>query len=320
MKQQQQQRPIHTSSSKQMLSFAVLSRMRYLQAGSFLLCIIVLIICCTVLMPSFSSAAALSQTALDEGANLLPLTQQEISTRKSLTAAAAGAWITKADDDLHETGGIVTGLQGVVGSSYSTPKEEADEYSSRTTKSFCSRCSRLEEGAGTELQQQQQQQQEERAGETATTLQQQQQAAANDGLKGSPKPSSIESSDLVKMLNVPTKARSSRFRHRRMLDPNWCTNKDISITQSRLGSTGIPQYSVQIVNTCISECAPTNVHVYCGWFASSPPPNPNTFTRLAYNDCLVNGGRPLAAGSIVEFQYSNSFMYALSFRSANFCR
>jgi hypothetical protein len=68
----------------------------------------------------------------------------------------------------------VVGLQGVVGSSYSAPKEEADEYSSRTTKSFCSRCSRLEEGAGTELQQQQQ---EERAGETATTLQQQQQAA-----------------------------------------------------------------------------------------------------------------------------------------------
>jgi hypothetical protein len=68
----------------------------------------------------------------------------------------------------------VVGLQGVVGSSYSAPKEEADEYRSGTTKSFCSRCSRLEEGAGTELQQQQ----EERAGETATTLQQQ---AANGG-------------------------------------------------------------------------------------------------------------------------------------------
>ncbi len=40
------------------------------------------------------------------------------------------------------------------------------------------------------------------------------------GLKGSPKPSSIESSDLVKTLNVPTKARSSRFRNRRMLDPS----------------------------------------------------------------------------------------------------
>jgi len=40
------------------------------------------------------------------------------------------------------------------------------------------------------------------------------------GLKGSPKPSSTESSDLVKTLNVPTKARSSRFRNRRMLDPS----------------------------------------------------------------------------------------------------
>ncbi|KAH8934894.1 hypothetical protein BDL97_17G004200 [Sphagnum fallax] len=107
----------------------------------------------------------------------------------------------------------------------------------------------------------------------------------------------------------------------RPLSQDGCTNKDISITQSQLGSAaGIPQYSVQIVNTCISDCAPTNIHVYCGWFASSPPPNPNTFTRLAYNDCLVNGGRPLAQGSIVEFQYANSFMYALSFRSANFCR
>ncbi|KAH9537006.1 hypothetical protein CY35_16G029800 [Sphagnum magellanicum] len=123
------------------------------------------------------------------------------------------------------------------------------------------------------------------------------------------------------MQPTTNKARQARrFKSRRMLAPNGCTNKDISIMQSRDGSAGIPQYSVQIVNTCISECAPTNIHVYCGWFASSPPPNPNTFTRLAYNDCLVNGGRPLAQGSIVEFQYANSFMYALSFRSANFCR
>ncbi|CAK9867045.1 unnamed protein product [Sphagnum jensenii] len=148
-------------------------------------------------------------------------------------------------------------------------------------------------------------------------------AAASAELKGSPKSSSIE---LPPCLNETPlaqhkKATRRRFRNRRMLAPNGCTNKDISITQSQLGSAaGIPQYSVQIVNTCISDCAPTNIHVYCGWFASSPPPNPNTFTRLAYNDCLVNGGRPLAQGSIVEFQYANSFMYALSFRSANFCR
>jgi hypothetical protein len=57
-----------------------------------------------------ASYCACTSAALDEGANLLPLTQQEISRTKSLTAAAAaGAWITKADDDLHETGGIITG-------------------------------------------------------------------------------------------------------------------------------------------------------------------------------------------------------------------
>ena len=99
-----------------------------------------------------------------------------------------------------------------------------------------------------------------------------------------------------------------------------CTNKDISITQSRDGSVGIPQYTVQIVNTCMSECAPSDIHVYCGWFASSPPPNPNTFTRVAYNDCLVNGGRALPHGSVIQFQYANSFMYPLRFKSANFCR
>ncbi|CAK9263813.1 unnamed protein product [Sphagnum jensenii] len=142
--------------------------------------------------------------------------------------------------------------------------------------------------------------------------------------RGSSSKSSRESQSPVEpfmMQPTTNKARQARrFKSRRMLAPNGCTNKDISIMQSRDGSAGIPQYSVQIVNTCISECAPTNIHVYCGWFASSPPPNPNTFTRLAYNDCLVNGGRPLAQGSIVEFQYANSFMYALSFRSANFCR
>ncbi|CAK9207819.1 unnamed protein product [Sphagnum troendelagicum] len=148
---------------------------------------------------------------------------------------------------------------------------------------------------------------------------------SSGGFEGgsSSKSSSELQSPVEPFMMQPTtnKARQGRrFKSRRMLAPNGCTNKDISIMQSRDGSAGIPQYSVQIVNTCISECAPTNIHVYCGWFASSPPPNPNTFTRLAYDDCLVNGGRPLAQGSIVEFQYANSFMYALSFRSANFCR
>lgn len=99
-----------------------------------------------------------------------------------------------------------------------------------------------------------------------------------------------------------------------------CTNKDISITQRRDGSPGIPRFSVQIVNTCMSDCAPADIHVYCGWFASSPPPNPNVFQRVSYDDCLVNGGRPLGHSTIIQFQYANSFMYPLQVRSARFCR
>ncbi|XP_024400377.1 uncharacterized protein [Physcomitrium patens] len=90
-------------------------------------------------------------------------------------------------------------------------------------------------------------------------------------------------------------------RNRRMLQQtrNLCTNKDISISQGPDGSPGMPHFSVQIVNTCMSGCAPSQVHVYCGWFASASLVNPNIFQRLAYNDCLVNGGRPLKQGEIM---------------------
>jgi hypothetical protein len=99
-----------------------------------------------------------------------------------------------------------------------------------------------------------------------------------------------------------------------------CTNKDISISQSRETLTGIPQYVVQIVNTCVSsECAPYNIHLHCGWFASARIINPKLFKRLSFDDCLVNGGKPLTSSQIITFTYSNSFVYPLSFKSAKFC-
>lgn len=98
-----------------------------------------------------------------------------------------------------------------------------------------------------------------------------------------------------------------------------CTNRDLSISQSRGSSTGIPQFIVQIVNTCVSGCAPSNIHLHCGWFASARIVNPRTFKRLAYDDCLVNGGKPLRTSQIIRFTYSNSFMYPIAFKSAKFC-
>lgn len=98
-----------------------------------------------------------------------------------------------------------------------------------------------------------------------------------------------------------------------------CTNRDLSISQSRGSSTGIPQYIVQIVNTCVSGCAPSNIHLHCGWFASAKIVNPRTFKRLSFDDCLVNGGMPLKTSQIIRFTYSNSFMYPIAFKSAKFC-
>ncbi|KAG9457832.1 hypothetical protein H6P81_002340 [Aristolochia fimbriata] len=98
-----------------------------------------------------------------------------------------------------------------------------------------------------------------------------------------------------------------------------CSNRDIVISQSRSSTTGIPEFIVQIVNTCMSACAPSNIHLHCGWFASARMVNPRTFKRLSFDDCLVNAGKPLKSSEMLRFTYSNSFMYPLAFKSASFC-
>ncbi|XP_047937969.1 TPD1 protein homolog 1-like isoform X2 [Salvia hispanica] len=98
-----------------------------------------------------------------------------------------------------------------------------------------------------------------------------------------------------------------------------CSKRDISISQSRHPTSGIPEFIVQIVNTCVTGCPPSNIHVRCGWFASTRILNPITFKRLSYDDCLVNGGRPLKSSQSIRLTYANSFMYPFQFKSASFC-
>ncbi|XP_050219859.1 TPD1 protein homolog 1-like [Mercurialis annua] len=108
--------------------------------------------------------------------------------------------------------------------------------------------------------------------------------------------------------------------NRKLLFHGSCSNRDISISQSRDSSSGIPQYIVQIISTCsVSRCAPSNIHLHCGWFASARMVNPTIFKRLSYDDCLVNGGKALKNSQMIRFAYSNSFMYILAFKTANFC-
>ncbi|RDX67806.1 TPD1 protein-like 1, partial [Mucuna pruriens] len=119
---------------------------------------------------------------------------------------------------------------------------------------------------------------------------------------------------------VSVKAEHARSTSGKPLLHGYCTSRDISITQSVESATGIPQYVVQIENTCVSECAPYDIHIHCGWFASARVINPRLFKRLSYDDCLVNGGKPLGSSQIIRFTYSNSFLYPLAFKSATFCQ
>ncbi|KAJ1427126.1 putative TPD1 protein-like protein 1-like [Sesbania bispinosa] len=96
-----------------------------------------------------------------------------------------------------------------------------------------------------------------------------------------------------------------------------CSKQDIVIYQDQVPPlpSGIPQYAVQIMNKCASDCNIANIHVNCGMFSSARLINPAVFRRLRYGDCLVNGGRPLGPGRTISFQYANTYRYPLSVSS-----
>ncbi|XVF49563.1 hypothetical protein PTKIN_Ptkin04bG0022800 [Pterospermum kingtungense] len=111
--------------------------------------------------------------------------------------------------------------------------------------------------------------------------------------------------------------------HRKLLlpmeEPNRirgekCTKADIVINQGPTAPlpNGIPTYTVEIVNMCVTGCDISGIHLNCGWFSSAHLINPKIFKRLRYNDCLVNDGKPLVNGGTLSFQYANTFLYPLS--------
>ena len=106
------------------------------------------------------------------------------------------------------------------------------------------------------------------------------------------------------------------------LEPNriWgdkCSKSDIVISQGPTAPlpSGIPTYTVEIMNMCVSGCEIAGIHLRCGWFSSARLINPKVFKRLRYNDCLVNDGKPLVNGGTISFQYANTFLYPLSVSS-----
>ncbi|KAJ0239743.1 Protein TAPETUM DETERMINANT 1 [Hirschfeldia incana] len=93
-----------------------------------------------------------------------------------------------------------------------------------------------------------------------------------------------------------------------------CKKSDIVVNQAAAAPmpNGIPGYTVEITNQCMSGCNIARIHVSCGWFSSVKLVNPRVFKRIHYDDCLVNNGKPLPFGSTLSFYYSNTFPYRLA--------
>ncbi|GMH01129.1 hypothetical protein Nepgr_002968 [Nepenthes gracilis] len=100
-------------------------------------------------------------------------------------------------------------------------------------------------------------------------------------------------------------------------DTKRCSDGDLVVTQGPTSPlpSGIPTYTVEINNACVTGCNILHIHLRCGWFSSARLINPRIFRRLHFNDCLVNNGRPLESGASISFQYANTFSYPLSVSS-----
>lgn len=94
-----------------------------------------------------------------------------------------------------------------------------------------------------------------------------------------------------------------------------CRKDILQVSQGPSGTlNGVSVYSVTIINTW-SSGSWLNIHLSCGWFSSTRLINPTIFRRLGYNDYLVNNGKPLKPGQLLNFQYSNTFSYPLAVSS-----
>ncbi|XVF75691.1 hypothetical protein PTKIN_Ptkin13bG0207000 [Pterospermum kingtungense] len=94
-----------------------------------------------------------------------------------------------------------------------------------------------------------------------------------------------------------------------------CSKTDIVISQGAVSSqpSGIPSYRVEILN--VGQQAIKNIHLHCGMFSSANLVNPLLLKRLAPDNCLVNNAQPLAAGTVIAFTYTTTFMFPLSVSS-----
>ncbi|XP_058093583.1 uncharacterized protein At1g05835 [Magnolia sinica] len=76
-----------------------------------------------------------------------------------------------------------------------------------------------------------------------------------------------------------------------------------TVQQTQVGRGNPPKFTVEIRNNC-QTCPAINIHIKCGNFSQALV-NPKLFRVLAYDDCVVNSGLPLAPLQKLSFSYSH---------------
>ncbi|XP_042491787.1 uncharacterized protein At1g05835 [Macadamia integrifolia] len=82
-----------------------------------------------------------------------------------------------------------------------------------------------------------------------------------------------------------------------------CSSNSPTVTQTQVGFGNPPKFMVEVQNSC-PICPAIDVHVKCGSFNQALV-NPRLFKVLGYNNCVVNGGLPLAPLAKISFNYSH---------------
>ncbi|XP_068652365.1 uncharacterized protein At1g05835 [Aristolochia californica] len=83
-----------------------------------------------------------------------------------------------------------------------------------------------------------------------------------------------------------------------------CGANQPSVRQIQVGFGQPPKYDVQVMNNC-ATCPAINIHINCGGFPQVLV-DPKVFKVLKYDDCIVNGGLPLAPLQKISFNYSHN--------------
>ncbi|CAD5165993.1 unnamed protein product [Musa acuminata subsp. malaccensis] len=82
-----------------------------------------------------------------------------------------------------------------------------------------------------------------------------------------------------------------------------CRDDKPRVQQTQVGFGEPPRFVVVVQNSC-PMCPAVDVHINCGGFPQSLA-DPKVLMVIGYDDCVVNGGLPLAPLQKLSFNYTH---------------